>query len=186
MYGVLFQEPQVNTEETRWELVIVYRELSNCILRTHSNRPRFVLLLLPLYRGWCYNIEMWSQCFCIHGGWDVLPLSTQSSLSRSGAVEETEKRAPRKRGSSQAGSRQTHGAAGRTDWSDTSWLHSFVVRQAWKKPQSYVQTVCAEGGTHEDLLTTVRSRWWEKNQELGVSGAQMLSGEQGQAFFFFW
>ena len=48
-----------------------------------------------------------------------------------------------------------------------------------------MQTVCAEGGTHGDLLTAMHSRWWEKNQELGVSGAQMLSGEQGQAVFFF-
>ena len=45
--------------------------------------------------------------------------------------------------------------------------------------------LCVEGGMHEDLLTAMRSRWEEKNQELGVSGAQMLSGEQGQAFFFF-
>ena len=87
--------------------------------------------------------------------------------------------------SSKAGSRQTHETVGWIEWSDDPWVHSFVVRQVRKKPQSYVQTVCVEGGMHEDLLTAVRSRWEEKNQELGVSGAQMLSGEQGQAFFFF-
>lgn len=87
--------------------------------------------------------------------------------------------------SSKPGSRQTCGAAGWTECSDDPLVHSFVVRQVRKKAQSYVKTVCAEGGMHEDLLTAVHSRWGGKNQELGVSGAQMLSGEQGQAFFFF-